>query len=271
MNASAYNPTAAALLAECSRLAYVRSAQSFGADAAALGLTDVRRFNEPHTDTQGFTASFQLSAFSSRPCLLVCFRGSESAQDWITDLTAKQTAWRNTQRVHAGFYAAHVAAWPMACRDLLALIAAHPESPVCFTGHSLGGALALLAARDMVEARPGLASRTSVITFGAPRVGNRAWSRAYDRLLRDRTFRLVNEEDPVPRVPFALRGFQHVGHEIFFAHLGQRITEPPLWFKLISDAFGVWKDWRRGRLAIATDHCMSHYARLTRRDAEEQN
>lgn len=270
MSASAYHPAAAALLARCSQLAYVRGAQAFGNEAAALGLTEVRRFSEFTTDTQGFTASFQLSALSSQPCLLVCFRGSESAQDWITDLSAKQTRWSGAQRVHAGFFNAHTAAWSQACRDVIALTLAHPEAPVFFTGHSLGGALTLLAARDLVAARPGLAHRTTVITFGAPRVGNRAWANAYNRLLRDRTFRIVNEEDPVPRVPLAVRGFQHVGHEVFYTHFSSRVVDPPLWAKLISDFIGFCKSRANLLRAIITDHCVANYVRLSARDAEEQ-
>ncbi len=94
MSAS-YHPANSALLARCSALAYTRSAQAFGADAAALGLTEVHRFNEPHTDTQGFLAR-------AGEASIVCFRGSESAQDWITDLTARQIITGGRRRAHAG-------------------------------------------------------------------------------------------------------------------------------------------------------------------------
>ena len=39
--------------------------------------------------------------------------------------------------------------------------------PLCFSGHSLGGALAILTASDLKRAFP--AAEVSVYTFGSPR------------------------------------------------------------------------------------------------------
>jgi acetyl esterase/lipase len=69
---------------------------------------------------------------------------------------------------------------------------------ITVTGHSLGGALAALAAIELRRAYP--AALVRVYTFGAPRVGNRAFSALYDAHVPD-TWAVVNLEDPVPRVP----------------------------------------------------------------------
>ncbi len=52
--------------------------------------------------------------------------------------------------------------------------------PVIFAGHSLGGALANIAAARQQLASPG--SVAAVHTFGAPRVGDATWAAAYNDL-----------------------------------------------------------------------------------------
>ncbi|OVA03058.1 Lipase [Macleaya cordata] len=66
------------------------------------------------------------------------------------------------------------------------------------TGHSLGGALALLNAYEAAESIPDLP--ISVISFGAPRVGNIAFR---DKLhqMGVKTLRVVVKQDLVPRMP----------------------------------------------------------------------
>ena len=61
-----------------------------------------------------------------------------------------------------------------------------------FTGHSLGGALAILAATLISPTRHG-----AVYTFGAPRVANYKFFFG----LKMPIFRVVNSADIVPRVP----------------------------------------------------------------------
>ena len=115
--------------------------------------------------------------------------------------------------VHRGFQRAYAAvqsellAWlagRVACRG------SAPHAVVHLAGHSLGGALATLAA---VHLRLKLGCRVqAVVTFGSPRVGTAPFFRLYEQLgLQSRTARFVNRADPVPRVPLERDGFVHVG------------------------------------------------------------
>ncbi|MBA0695544.1 hypothetical protein Goari_002164 [Gossypium aridum] len=72
------------------------------------------------------------------------------------------------------------------------------EVSLTITGHSLGGALALLNAYETAVNFPGLA--VSVVSFGAPRVGNCAFRAELDDL-GVKTLRVVVKQDLVPRMP----------------------------------------------------------------------
>jgi predicted lipase len=95
---------------------------------------------------------------------------------------------------HEGFQAALDAAWPLVETKLTALIQAR-RRPIFFTGHSLGAALAVLAAE---KAKDGHLVPAAVYTFGMPRAGGRHFKSRYDRALGDCTYRLVYGGDTVP-------------------------------------------------------------------------
>ena len=62
------------------------------------------------------------------------------------------------------------------------------------TGHSLGGALACLAAFDIQRMCPCLGPLdVACYTFGAPRVGNHAFARQYDATVPD-TWSIINDQ-----------------------------------------------------------------------------
>jgi dienelactone hydrolase len=70
---------------------------------------------------------------------------------------------------------------------------------VTVTGHSLGGALSLLAARDAAAAHPGVPVRA--ITFAAPRVGNAAFRDGLVSRPGVAVLRVVVTKDVVPSLP----------------------------------------------------------------------
>lgn len=85
---------------------------------------------------------------------------------------------------------------------------------VLVTGHSLGGALATLAAYELAmrQSAAKLYGNISLYSYGAPRVGNKAFAEEFDRLVPD-TWRITNANDIIPSVP-RLMGYCHVGHAV---------------------------------------------------------
>ena len=149
--------------------------------------------------------------------LYVAFRGTQSAGEKISNYMAarRDAVFDDLQdgHVHRGFHRCYESVRPA----IRAFLEAHatPESRIRVTGHSLGGALAALAAMDV--ATGGLPYRAlEVFTFAAPRTGAARWARHFARQ-RLAAWRIANRRDVVTKVPPELLGYRHVGGPIEFA------------------------------------------------------
>jgi hypothetical protein len=108
--------------------------------------------------------------------------------------------------IHDGFRLAAAAAQPEV--EHAAQLSRKLQKPLFITGHSLGAALAALAALMAVgQGSPPQA----VYTFGMPRVGGERFRTNYDPTLGAQTYRLVHGLDLVARVAPSSTGFRHVG------------------------------------------------------------
>ncbi|AOH48896.1 triacylglycerol lipase [Selenomonas sp. oral taxon 920] len=100
---------------------------------------------------------------------------------------------------------------------LAAELRAHPSMRVYLTGHSLGGAAAVLTAARLADM--GVSPTQLVVTtFGAPAVGNAAFARRYEG--RFNLHRVVMRGDPMKDVLAAPLGFRH---------FGERVAWSPAW------------------------------------------
>jgi hypothetical protein len=94
-----------------------------------------------------------------------------------------------------------------------------PQRPTVVTGHSLGSALTTLFALENAEKRK--FDIATLCTFASPRVGNTEFVRVFKQLPLD-SWRIVNTDDEVPKLPFRLPLFdyQHVDTAYPFASDG---------------------------------------------------
>lgn len=140
----------------------------------------------------------------------VTFRGTDSLKDVKADLTVwkKCIPYGNTAsdiRVHSGFLNAYKSP---GVRDLIQRHVTPEIDTLYITGHSYGAALAVLCAVDLEYNFPD--REFVVVLFGCPRVGNRAFSKSYNRRIFN-TLRVENGNDLVTKMPFASWGYRHVG------------------------------------------------------------
>ncbi|WP_437520728.1 hypothetical protein WME79_27650 [Sorangium sp. So ce726] len=92
------------------------------------------------------------------------------------------------------------------------------ERALYITGHSLGGALAVLAAARLFTIgslyRKHWKNLRGIYTFGQPMVGDPTFARRYEQAFGHTLFRHIYKNDVVPRMPPRTAGeFKHIGEE----------------------------------------------------------
>lgn len=145
--------------------------------------------------------------------VVAAFRGTNENRFWVEGLSYGQVD-APPGRVHEGL----ARAAGSVRRELLAALfdVGAVEKRVWLTGHSLGGAVAMLLARDLFAQgfEPVL-----LCTYGSPRVLDPDAAAAFETP----TYRFVNTEDPVPDFPWpTLFGtYAHAGRLVYLLPSGQ--------------------------------------------------
>jgi len=135
--------------------------------------------------------------------MVIAFRGTAGIADTLTDLHCGVTVGPNHKAVHAGFNRT----FESIKLQLANLLNKAGNRPVHCVGHSLGGALATLAAswiKDQYKVP------VKLYTFGSPRVGFNAFAMQVETSLNG-VYRAVHRSDPVTMVP--VWPFIHAGDE----------------------------------------------------------
>lgn len=99
----------------------------------------------------------------------------------------------------------------------------YPDYKVAVTGHSLGGAIASIAAYKLVSDGVVPSDKLSIYTYGSPRVGNKFYAEHFDKTVNN-SWRVVHYKDCVTHYPtcigscVAQPGFgpYHHRNEVFF-------------------------------------------------------
>jgi len=192
------------------------------AEAALLSYWDEGRATQEFARA-GLTSAFLRGAGTGTDCyiawntdaVIVAFRGTQPDEwkDVLADAKADQVPWHGSH-VHRGFSDAVADIWPVLTEKLRELASGRR---VWFCGHSLGAALATLAAYQYEHTE-------GVCTFGCPRVGAKDFALAFGGTLGPRSLRYVNDHDVVTHVPppkFGTFTYEHVAVRRFIAEDGQ--------------------------------------------------
>ncbi len=242
-------------LAQAARAAY-QSPEWMEAFVRSAGGETFQFISNPETGTQCFVAR-------RGDDIVISFCGTKDLQGWRSDAKCKRTNWCG-EKVHRGFATGFDSVSQEIFLAVFKMAKGRHEPRIWIVGHSLGGALAILCAMEFWECSRSVAG---VYTFGQPRVGDRKFCRTYDSRLKEVTFRIVNENDLVPRTPFLHWGYRHCGQEIFINSFGGVDLNPTFFQKLISDLWGLARELNISAppltvTKLGTDHFMNGYTEL---------
>ncbi len=193
---------------------------------AQLGLNNLEVFAGA-SDSRGFIAA-------NDKHIVIAFRGTEDIRtipgirDWLTNISYGQSDFRNAkEKVHSGF----LSSWESVKNEVVSRLRAWRINgqDIWLTGHSMGGAIATIAAKDIASS-----DRTQpvgIFTFGAPRVGDPAFADNYGLHLH----RFINEDDIVPHLPLPgiANRYQHAGTGHYLLPDGCVSSHDAIWNQLL--------------------------------------
>jgi len=254
---AAYSNRTALLMAKLAFRAYTSfniseaAFKTFSDELCARGFTSCKGLIDNDVGTAGY-------AVEGSDIIVIVFRGTEDDLDWKTNVNARLVALQGGTRVHTGFFQAY---WPIrdAMFDFVRRAVQEKPRPIYITGHSLGGALALMATAELANDEDATIRDciAACYTFGCPRAGDSS----FDIYVKAPLYRITNGVDLVPATPPAVLGYRHVGDTRYFGKLGTAPgrRSPNILQKTWRTIWGLVAFAKTGKLQNIADHSMTVY------------
>lgn len=201
----------------------------------------------------------QAYVLSNDEIIVVAFRGTEILDrgDIWADIKFWKTKGRDKGLVHTGFKDELDKLWA----TVNYWLEQNTDKILYITGHSLGGAMATLAASRVTTD-----NLKEIYTYGAPRVGNARWARNLHFIHN----RIQNNNDLISRVPSKILGYRHQGMSTYINQHGYIRKCTP---------YQRFKDMARGRIRALVklqffdgvyDHALDKYCKKLHKQLMEE-
>jgi triacylglycerol lipase len=247
VNRAAYSDRTAWILANCSKMAYHKIPQL----KAGLKKFDLKLVNQFYCDQN---QNFAYLAVHETYAVLA-FKGTVPNE--IHTVETDADFWQVQSKygaVHQGFLDTY--------RELakeIEPVLRKIDLPIYITGHSLGGALALLATVFLADQD----KLAACYNYGCPRVGTDPMA---DRIFKVPVYRCVHHADIVPAVPLLIQGYRQYGDTRYLRDNG-KVCEGSQAF--VRRFFAVLNplNW----LHCISDHGIENYVRILDEYAKLRN
>ncbi len=218
-------------------------------------LAELKKEDVKFKSVVGFDkSSAQGAMIEHEDYLCMAFRGTDEILDWIDNINAfsKQEMFGH---FHTGFYNSLEDIWSDINKSYEKLLQ-DKKRPIFITGHSLGGAMAAIAAAKFIHKDKPF---TSVYTFGQPRAMTRETCRLFNAECKGRFFRFQNNNDIVTRIPARIMGYSHVGECLYISEEKEIHKDVGFWFKFLDSVDGVMENIKEKGMDCVKDHDMADY------------
>lgn len=183
----------------------------------------------------------QVAILTDSSGITIVFPGSNSYIDWVTNFSTFQeyrtfyqqiiqgeidakrekiypyhTNNKSGSFMHSGFVKSYFSARD----DIHEYIRNNHKPHVTVTGHSLGGALAILCVVDIQYNFADQLSSLKAYTFGSPKVGNHQFRLSYNQRVAN-SYHFVHGMDIIPSLPRWWQGYRKIEKEL---HIGSRFS-----------------------------------------------
>jgi hypothetical protein len=184
-----------------------------------LGFTEVKGLR--HEATHALVCS-------NKDVVVIAFRGTADLSNWLINCDLRRHTVSDGE-AHRGFYESMDAFYPEL--KAAAKTQGSGSKAVCVTGHSLGGAMAVLFAYEAT--RKGDLKISSLVTFGQPLPLSMRVAEYMNSQLGSRFRRFVNGADVVTRL---LPKFHHAGSRIHLTASGFELLPPAVSYRDLKEA-----------------------------------
>lgn len=154
---------------------------------------------------------------------VVVFRGTDNIRNWILNVDIFFTEYPSPEcpqcQIHEGFLSMYQKYLESSVREIV--VQKNPFASFVFTGHSLGGAFAVIAASEYYRLVNGTQS-PQLYLFGSPRIGNREFQKWFP--WHSSTHTLIHYRDIVPHLPLKALEYRHVGNLLLFNENNSQYT-----------------------------------------------
>ncbi|CAD5220526.1 unnamed protein product [Bursaphelenchus okinawaensis] len=186
-------------------------------DAKLIGMIHVKCQDQLNTTM----CAAYVAVSPADKAIILSFRGTNNFIQLITQIG--NIAFLNKHkaplegRVAGYFYDVHAQLWENGLNKLFKkALEEYPDYSVWVTGHSFGGAIASIAATQIMAEYKLSFSKVILVTFGQPRTGDVEFAMSYSKYIPT-TFRITHKHDLVPHVP-----------PVFFAQYKHHLNE--IWY-----------------------------------------
>lgn len=254
-SSTTYRPENALMMARIAQAVYLEL-EDDSPDEKAI-LAQLKKYDKKFKEVIGFNRkSSQGAVIVNSNYITAAFRGTDEPADWLDNLNVAAMD-GPIGRVHSGFQRGLMEIWPeMKSAIRKARQEVGKALPLWITGHSLGGAMATLAAAELIQADDPF---YGLYTFGSPRAGDREFARTFNIEAIKRTFRFQNNNDIVTRVPARVMGYSHIGSFIYITE-GKKLTlDAGFWFQFLDQVSGAVNALAEKGFDGVEDHAVDGY------------